>query len=204
MKRFQHVTRLLLFLLAGIALTACGSAFAQSGGSGKQRGFSLHKTPQTVPAFVFQDGDGKRVRTSDLRGKVIVLNLWATWCAPCREEMPTLDRLQAQLGGKDFEVIALSVDQSGPPIVRKFFDQINVKNLRLYVDTTSDVLEKLKVPGLPVTLLLDRNGRELGRLVGTTRWDSPEMVEFLQSVIGSSKADRTVAAPSALQTVAAE
>ena len=178
--------------LTALALVLSGTAFAQSGGgSGKHRGFAMHKKPQTVPAIAFQDGDGRAVGPTALRGKVVVLNLWATWCAPCREEMPTLDRLQGQLGGKDFEVVALSVDQN-VELARKFFKQINVKNLRVYIDTSSDSLDKLKVLGLPVTLLLDRNGRELGRLVGPTQWDSPEMVEFLRSVIGPSKSERTV------------
>ena len=156
------------------------------------RGFALHKAPRPLPALAFKDEHGKTIRSSDFRGRVIVLNVWATWCAPCRQEMPTLDRLQAKLGGPDFEVVALSVDHTGIEVVKKFFRQIGVNNLRLYIDETPDTMDKLKVPGLPVTLLIDRQGRELGRLVGTTEWDSPEMVKFLKGVIGPERENRTV------------
>ena len=105
-----------------------------------------------------------------------MLNLWATWCPPCREEMPALDRLQAQLGGKDFEVLALSIDQNGTDKVRGFFDEIGIKSLQIHIDPSARAGFTLAVPGFPTTLLIDRSGREIGRHTGIAKWDSPEIV----------------------------
>lgn len=188
-----------LCVAAAVALNGCDSPPPEPVGSvnaaNLPREFSLHKTPRAAPDLLFQDGAGRPVRLSDFRGKVVVLNVWATWCPPCREEMPTLDRLQAELGGPDLEVMALSVDHVGPQVVRDFYRQIGVKHLRLYIDTTPHTMNQLKVLGLPATLLLDRNGRELGRLVGAAEWDSPGMLEFFRGVIEQTAETRTVSGP---------
>jgi thiol-disulfide isomerase/thioredoxin len=148
-------------------------------------GFAIHEAPKPVPEISFQDGDGQPRTLADFAGKVVLLNIWATWCLPCRTEMPTLDRLQAELGGPDFEVVALSVDRKGPDAVRKFFDEIGVKHLALNIDTSSRAMFALGAFGLPLTLLIDREGQEIGRLVGPAEWDSPEMVTFIRARIAA-------------------
>jgi thiol-disulfide isomerase/thioredoxin len=120
---------------------------------------------------------------ADFRGRVVLLNLWATWCVPCRQEMPTLDRLQARLGGPDFQVIALSIDRTGAPAVRAFYEEIGVRHLPLFLDTTGNAVRQLNAPGLPTTLLLDRAGREIGRFVGPAEWDSPAIVETIEKAL---------------------
>jgi thiol-disulfide isomerase/thioredoxin len=145
--------------------------------------FVIHETPQPVPEISFQDGSGQRMTLADYAGKVVLLNIWATWCAPCRKEMPTLDRLQAELGGPDFEVVALSMDRKGPDVVTKFFGEIGVKHLALNIDTSSQAMFALGAVGLPLTLLIDREGREIGRLIGPAAWDSPEMMAFVRDRI---------------------
>ena len=168
-----------------------GDANANGEGEAKhESGFVLWETPRAVPALAFQGGDGQPLNLDDFRGKVVVLNIWATWCPPCREEMPTLDNLQAKLGGPDLEVLTLSIDQAGAKVVRKFFEEIGIKHLRLYIDPTAQTLNILNVPGIPTTLLIDRQGRELGRLVGATEWDSPKMVQFLQGVVEQTRGDK--------------
>ena len=154
-----------------------GTAFA-----GPQ-GFALHDTPQPVINVRFETEDGSRGDMEDFRGKVILVNVWATWCVPCREEMPTLDALQAELGGDDFEVVALSIDRAGSQVVRRFYDEIGVTNLNMYVDQTMLSMTALRTVGLPTTILIDAQGRELGRLVGPAEWDDPEMVSFLRGFI---------------------
>jgi len=139
--------------------------------------------PKALPELQFQDGAGRARSLADFRGKVVVLNVWATWCAPCREEMPALDRLQMKLGGPDFEVVALSIDQRGPQVVRKFFDEVGVKALQLYIDPTAQAGFKLATRGLPTTLIVDRQGREVGRRVGPAEWDAPKLVEELRGII---------------------
>lgn len=136
-----------------------------------------------VPNLQFQDASGKQRSLGDFRGKVVLLNIWATWCAPCREEMPALDRLQATLGGPAFEVVALSIDQQGPQVVRRFFDGVGIKSLQPYIDPTAQAAFKLATVGVPATLLIDRSGREVWRRVGPAKWDAAEMVEDLRRVI---------------------
>ncbi len=147
------------------------------------QGFALHDTPQPVINVRYLTEDGSRGDMEDFRGKVILVNVWATWCVPCREEMPTLDALQAEIGGDNFEVVALSIDRAGSPVVRRFYDEIGVTNLKMYVDQTMLSMTALRAVGLPTTILIDAQGRELGRLVGPAEWDDPEMVTFLRSFI---------------------
>ena len=139
--------------------------------------------PRAVPDIHFTDDDGRAKSLEDFRGKIVVLNLWATWCGPCRREMPTLDRLQAALGGKEFQVVALSMDRAGLPVVQRFYAEIGVKHLAIYIDSSGTTARQLGAIGLPVTLLIDREGREIGSLVGPAEWDAPEMLDLIRSVL---------------------
>ena len=143
--------------------------------------FVFKEVPQVLPEVSFTDGQGKRKTLKDWRGKVVLLNLWATWCAPCRREMPDLDKLQATLGSDRFEVLAVSVDRKGLTASKRFLDQIKVKNLGLYNDVTARMAAKLKVLGMPTTLLLDREGREIGRLVGPAQWNSEDAHRLIKA-----------------------
>ena len=142
--------------------------------------FANHPEPKPLPEVAFQDGEGKPRTLSDFQGRVVLLNLWATWCGPCRREMPTLSRLQERLGGPEFEVAALSVDRAGPKVMREFYAEVGVGNLALYIDPSMKATRTLSAIGLPTTLLLDRQGREVGRLVGPAEWDSPEAIALVQ------------------------
>jgi thiol-disulfide isomerase/thioredoxin len=143
----------------------------------------MHETPRPVPTVAFADEAGNPLTLDDWGGRVVLLNIWATWCGPCRAEMPTLDRLQATLGGERFEVLALSIDRAGVDVVRRFFDEIDIAHLRIFIDETMQAARALAVPGLPETLLVSPDGRELGRLLGPAEWDTPEMIAFLETVI---------------------
>jgi thiol-disulfide isomerase/thioredoxin len=144
--------------------------------------FVFRMPPQPLPSVLVANGDGRKVGVlDDLRGKFVLLNVWATWCVPCRKEMPTLDRLQEQLGAPDFEVVALSVDKGGAEAVRGFYDQIGIRRLSVRVAADpDDLLAALGVYGVPTTLFVDRQSREIGRLVGPAYWDSKEMIDFLK------------------------
>ena len=148
------------------------------------RNFILHDAPKSIADIRFEDENGKGLALSDFRGKIVLLNIWATWCGPCRREMPSLDRLQAQLGGTDFQVVPLSIDRAGVAVVRKFYTEVELKVLPIYIDTAGSATRTLATVGVPATLLIDREGRELGRLVGPAEWDEAPMVEFLRGIIG--------------------
>lgn len=166
--------RLALTILMGLL------AGPVAGAEAPQR-FAIDAAPKPLPEVQFVDGDGRPRALADFRGRMVLLNIWATWCAPCRREMPTLDRLQAELGGPDFEVVALSLDRAGSGVVRTFYDEVGVKHLALYTDSSGRAARELHARGLPTTLLIDRAGRELGRLVGPAEWDTAEMVAFIRS-----------------------
>lgn len=146
-------------------------------------GFTIHDAPQDLPEVRFVTEDGARKTLENFRGKVILLNIWATWCPPCVKEMPTLDALQADLGSSKFEVVTLSIDTGGVPAVRKFYDKVGVTNLGLYVDQTMLAFTNLRVAGLPTTLIVGADGRELARLVGPATWNTPDMEAFLKTYI---------------------
>jgi thiol-disulfide isomerase/thioredoxin len=146
-------------------------------------GFAVHESPRPLPEIQFDNGQGEAMSLADFRGKVVLLNIWATWCAPCRREMPTLERLQAELGGPDFEVVALSIDRQGRRVVADFYEELGLRQLGIYIDPSGKAPRELNALGVPTTLLIDRQGNEVGRLLGPAEWDSPEMVSFIRGQI---------------------
>lgn len=141
----------------------------------------------TVPDEAFFD-DGDRARTlAEYRGRGIVLNFWATWCAPCVEEMPALDRLRKALADAGIEVLAVSEDFQGAPVVRKFHAEKAIRHLPILVDKRQKLARSVNLPGLPTTLLIDRAGREVARLVGAAAWDAPEAVAFLRRCLAPGR-----------------
>ncbi len=151
--------------------------------SGKMITFVIKK-PQALPDLKFQDGTGADRSMADWRGKTVLINLWATWCAPCRREMPALARLDKALEKEPFDVLAISIDRKGLPASKKFLTEINViKQLGLYVDPTSRIAQALKAYGLPVSILVDGQGREIGRLTGPAEWDSPDALRLIRAAM---------------------
>ena len=140
--------------------------------------------PRAAPVQPFEPEDGRQRTLADLRGRGVVLNFWATWCAPCVREMPQLDRLSKMLAGDGIKVLALSEDRAGAPLVRKFFDVNGIKNLEILIDGGGKVMREAKLKGLPTTILIDRQGLEVGRVVGIAEWDAKETVEFLGRCLG--------------------
>ncbi|TJZ92714.1 TlpA family protein disulfide reductase [Paracoccus gahaiensis] len=128
--------------------------------------------PVPVPDTEFTDPEGGTHSLADWQGQVVLLNFWATWCAPCREEMPALDRLQAELGGDDFQVVTIATGRNAPDRIDDFFDEVGVENLPVLLDPRQQVARAMGVVGLPVTVLIDREGREVARYLGDAEWDS--------------------------------
>ena len=118
-----------------------------------------------------------------MAGKVTLVNLWATWCAPCVAEMPSLDRLQGDMGTNDFEVVAISVDKGGAATVAPFFAKQDIRHLRMYLDPAGAVLRPLDVSAMPTSILIDRTGREVGRMKGEAKWDGPQAKALIRHYI---------------------
>jgi thiol-disulfide isomerase/thioredoxin len=136
-----------------------------------------------APELSFLDGEGNEVSLEDFRGKVVILNLWATWCAPCRKEMPSLDRLQAALGEDGLQVLPLSLDRGEVGQVETFYDEVGLTTLPIYRDPKAAAGRALGAYGLPTTIVLDREGREVGRLLGPAEWDGEEAMTLIRAVL---------------------
>lgn len=145
------------------------------------RKFIVHEAPKPASGVTFTDAAGKAVDLSTFKGKVVLVNLWATWCVPCRAEMPALDRLQQKLGSADFEVLALAQERDATK-AQAFLTEIGAKSLKLYLDPSLKSARSFGAVGLPTTLLLDHQGREIGRLLGEAAWDSEQAVKLIEAV----------------------
>jgi thiol-disulfide isomerase/thioredoxin len=155
---------------------------------GEVAAFTLAEAPRRLPALSFRDGNGKALTLADFKGRTVLLNLWATWCVPCRKEMPTLDALQRELGGTDFEVLTINLDTRDLEKPKKFLAEISVHSLGFYEDQNLATFEALKaagrVVGLPTTFLIDGQGCELGVLQGPAEWASADALTLLRAAIG--------------------
>ena len=166
---------------------ASASGITKAFSTGALAAFLVKPERKPLPDIAFQDGTGAALKLSDWKGRVALVNLWATWCAPCRKEMPDLAKLQAELGSKNFEVVAISVDRKGVDASSAFLKETGADTLKLYVEPTSAILNDLQALGLPLTLLVDRNGNEIGRLLGPADWASPEAVALIKAALAEGQ-----------------
>lgn len=182
----------LAVLVAGLFLFVKGEPSRERGEyarffKGELTTFEVTEANQGPAETVFVDENGEKVSLADFRGKVILLNLWATWCAPCLNEMPTLDRLKAEMASQDFDVIAVSVDKAGVEKSRDFLERTGSKHLELFVDQTMQLNFDFSVYQLPTTILIGRDGIEIGRIVGDKEWDASEVKRFFSAVIAGKE-----------------
>ena len=150
--------------------------------TGDMRAMVLHDAPQAVPAVTFTDADGAEMTLTAFEGQFVVLNFWATWCAPCRVEMPSLNSLQQQLGGEGFAVVTIASGRNPVPAINRFFDEEGITDLPVYLDPRQTMSRQMGVLGLPITVLLDPAGREIGRLRGDADWASEDAIALLTAL----------------------
>jgi thiol-disulfide isomerase/thioredoxin len=158
-------------------------------GAGPER--LVRTGPRALPDFVFLTTDGTERRVADFAGRGLVINLWATWCPPCVAEMPALDRLHAMLAPDAIEVLALSSDRGGAMQVAPFYERVGLRNLAILLDPAGRAGRAMGARGLPTTIIVGRDGRELARLEGAAEWDRADMVAALRAMIGPRAAERT-------------
>jgi thiol-disulfide isomerase/thioredoxin len=154
---------------------------------GELAALTMATTPLKLPDLAFDDADGKPRKLSDWRGRTVLVNLWATWCVPCRREMPALDALQAKLGGPDFEVVAVNIDTRDPDKPKNFLKEANLTRLGYFSDPTAKVFQDLKsmgkALGMPTSVLVDRNGCEIANIAGPAEWASDDAVKLISTAV---------------------
>jgi thiol-disulfide isomerase/thioredoxin len=142
-----------------------------------------------LPELAFTAHDGQKRTLADFRGRTVLLNLWATWCVPCRKEMPALDELQAKLGSPAFEVVAINIDTRDPDKPRKWLTDTKIDKLAYYADPSAKIFQELKAAGkafgMPTTLLIDPSGCEIASLAGPAEWAGEDAVKFIRAALGS-------------------
>jgi len=167
-------------ILIALAFVSNNSDDASPPLTGWMKDFTLTAVPAPAPPFSFQDQNLKSLGLSDFQGQLVLVNFWATWCGPCIREMPTLLNLHEKLGGRNFQVVALSEDRKGWPVIAPFLAKNNLTALPVYHDPSGKALRALGVTGLPTTILFDPAGRERGRLAGIAEWDADEVMALIR------------------------
>jgi len=149
--------------------------------------FNIHRYPVLAPTVEFFDENGNKTSLLNFRGKIILLNIWTTSCSQCVIELPMLDRLQKDMGGVKFQVIALSSDLEPFPVLRRFWVNRGIKNLKIFADPQARFSQAVDVKGLPTTFLIDEKGREVGRIKGIVEWDGPKIKAQIRDLIRAAK-----------------
>lgn len=150
---------------------------------GDMRGLVIHSEPATASSLPYVQADEAEGVLADYAGQHVLLNFWATWCAPCREEMPSLQTLQDTLGGDTFQVVTLATGRNPPPAIRRFFEEAGVTSLPQHRDINQQIAREMAIFGLPITVILDPSGQEIARLRGDADWASPEAIALIEAMI---------------------
>ncbi len=148
--------------------------------AGDMRTFDLSPSPSPAPGISFSDLSGNTLGLEDFRGQVLLVNYWATWCAPCLRELPALERMEMAVSDAGFRLLAISIDREGADTVVPFLEENGFDRLPAYLDPSGESAAALGVLGMPTTILFDRRGRELGRYIGAAEWDEPEAVALIR------------------------
>lgn len=156
---------------------------------GEVAAVAVASTPKRLPALTFRDGSGAGRSLADWRGRTVLLNLWATWCVPCRKEMPALDALEGKLGGPNFEVVSVNIDTRDADKPRTWLKDVGITRLNYYSDNSAKVFQDLKeigkAFGMPTTILVDPAGCEIGTLAGPAEWASADAMKLVQAALGN-------------------
>ncbi|MFL2740457.1 MAG: TlpA family protein disulfide reductase [Paracoccaceae bacterium] len=185
MKKIHYAVLYTSFLLFANVLSANETKFAKLNNQkfGDMKKMTIANNTSSAPKTIFFDIGGKELTLSDFNGRLTLVNFWATWCAPCRKEMPSLEVLSNQIGGDTFQVVTIATMRSSEEAVEKFFNDNNIIGLPKFRDPKGYLARASGVAALPLTILLDRNGNEISRLIGDADWAQDETIEFIKKAI---------------------
>ena len=185
MNKIHYVVLYTSFLLFANALSANETKFSDLNNQkfGDMKKMTIASNPTSAPKTIFFDDDGKELTLNDFKGRLTLVNFWATWCAPCRKEMPSLEVLSNQLSGDTFQVLTIATMRSSEEAVKKFFNDNNIIGLPKFRDPKGHLARASGVAALPLTMLLDRKGNEISRLIGDADWSQDETIEFIKKAL---------------------
>ena len=143
------------------------------------KNLKIHKEPKKVNNIIFKNFDDITISLNDFKGKLVVINFWATWCAPCREEMPSLDILQSNKNFQDLIVLPINVGKENKEKAKKFFNDLQIKNLKLYYDDSVKLANTFSLIGLPTTIFIDKDGDEFARIIGSVDFGDQNFIKWL-------------------------
>ncbi|MBT6442594.1 MAG: TlpA family protein disulfide reductase [Alphaproteobacteria bacterium] len=147
----------------------------------------VHPEPRTAPNITFFDAAGKTLTLEDFRGQYTAVHFWATWCFPCRGEMPTVDHLQGEVGAEKITILPLSLDRHGPAQVTEFYGEFGIQHMPVYIDEGMDSARAMRVNGIPATIFVDPQGREVARVLGDRDWSTPEVIALVKGIVNQAK-----------------
>ncbi|MGR3663006.1 MAG: TlpA family protein disulfide reductase [Paracoccaceae bacterium] len=184
--RWLHTAVLYIALALGANTALADTADLEALREGSLKKLVFLSEPKDVSQVPFTDPEGGEYQLSDWQGKYVLVNFWATWCAPCRQEMPSLDALQAEFGGESFEVVTIATGRNAVAGITRFFNEVGVTHLPILLDPKQKLARDMAVLGLPITVILNPEGQEIARLRGDAEWDSESAKAIIAALLAGS------------------
>ena len=160
------------------------SSIAQTNEDVPLNNIAINEIPKPISAIIFEDFSSNKINLKDYQGKLVIINFWATWCAPCKKEMPSLDRLKTKFD-KDFDIIAISVDRDGVEKVTSFFNENKINNLEKFFDIKNSLAKEMDLFGVPTSFFVNKKGNVIGYYQGDMEWDNMTVIKFIDYLINS-------------------
>ena len=171
----QKIINILLFFFCFSVF----SSISQTNEDVPLNNIAINEIPKPISPLFFEDFSGKKINLKDYKGKLIIINFWATWCAPCKKEMPSLDALYQNTSFKNIQIFAVNMEQPNKEKTKKFYKDLNIKNLKIYFDNNLNFVKEFKLRGVPTTLLINKNGEEFGRIIGEIDFQDKNFLKWL-------------------------
>jgi len=140
---------------------------------------AISEIPRSISSVTFQDFTNNEISLGDYKGKLVIINFWATWCAPCKKEMPSLDTLYQNSNFKNLEVLAVNMEQPNASKTKKFFDDIKIKKLKIFFDSKLNFVKEFKLRGVPTTIVINKKGEEFARIIGEANFQDEKLIKWL-------------------------